>query len=649
MQAPRLHEVIQRVVRWHNRHPLARRITASQVHSIGEVVLPFAAAQPWSAPGVATRSTVDALTVLPAAHGPVADPDPPRDEIARADEVAPDGNLDLDSLADTLLTPAPAQPPSDTAEPISSMDPPDPAAQAEAVNDLATVAEPDPLAQIAAAEDESPPQARVEPEPEADTAVESDPAPAPAADVALDLAADAPLTPLPTEEAAPVEPVDPVDEPPIPDLADDETDRQQLLDAHLDALNNPPQPPAAQVDSQAHAPAADAAPSLAEVVERRAAARTAAAQATPAGARRWWARLRQALRGRPNGMPRLQPAFNRKVFWPSSPSSVARWAERHAQGQPLAPDDWLHRVVETDPEQQTRLRRQGQVHGIELHTLTAAVGVGDRRIRLLVGADGSILGPRAYSPPRVASASAVLLAGLLGLGWGLGLPGAAGPQDSAPAPALASSAGPAAASAVAMAAASAASAASQAASALAMAAVASAVQGDETHHAGAAASAAAAHAAGPALPPEAAAPASAPPVLAQAAPSADLQPAASAPVSRIRPQLSHEAKLAAKAESERLRGGGGAVAAAAAPTPAAGPVYAVVTQGNRERRVAMNQLIVMRRAIARLPPPTPDHGELMVNQGEWRAAWWPFASLADAERARVMLAGRGLQAEVVEF
>ena len=106
-------------------------------------------------------------------------------------------------------------------------------------------------------------------------------------------------------------------------------------------------------------------------------------------------RLRQALRGRPNGMPRLQPAFNRKVFWPSKSKTVANWAQRHAHAHPLAPEDWPHRVVEADPAQQTRLRQSGQVHGIELHSLTAAIGVGDRRIRLLVGADGSILGPRA--------------------------------------------------------------------------------------------------------------------------------------------------------------------------------------------------------------------------------------------------------------
>ena len=46
MTAPRLHELTARVVAWHNRHPLARRIDATQVHSIGEVRLPFASATP---------------------------------------------------------------------------------------------------------------------------------------------------------------------------------------------------------------------------------------------------------------------------------------------------------------------------------------------------------------------------------------------------------------------------------------------------------------------------------------------------------------------------------------------------------------------------------------------------------------------------
>ena len=60
--------------------------------------------------------------------------------------------------------------------------------------------------------------------------------------------------------------------------------------------------------------------------------------------------------------------------------------------------------------------------------LTAAIGVGDRRIRVLVGADGSVLGPRAYSRSRLGCASLVLAVGLVGLGWTLrplhGLPDA---------------------------------------------------------------------------------------------------------------------------------------------------------------------------------------------------------------------------------
>jgi hypothetical protein len=41
MEELRLSAVATRVVAWHNTHPLARRITASQVHAIGYVALPF--------------------------------------------------------------------------------------------------------------------------------------------------------------------------------------------------------------------------------------------------------------------------------------------------------------------------------------------------------------------------------------------------------------------------------------------------------------------------------------------------------------------------------------------------------------------------------------------------------------------------------
>ncbi len=50
MDELRLSAVATRVVAWHNRHPLARRISASQVHAIGYVALPFTGGAPAAEP-----------------------------------------------------------------------------------------------------------------------------------------------------------------------------------------------------------------------------------------------------------------------------------------------------------------------------------------------------------------------------------------------------------------------------------------------------------------------------------------------------------------------------------------------------------------------------------------------------------------------
>lgn len=61
MDSPRLNDAVAaRVVAWHNRHPLARRIGAAQVHSVGYVVLPFAAPAP--AAGAAPAAPGDGAT-----------------------------------------------------------------------------------------------------------------------------------------------------------------------------------------------------------------------------------------------------------------------------------------------------------------------------------------------------------------------------------------------------------------------------------------------------------------------------------------------------------------------------------------------------------------------------------------------------------
>lgn len=62
----RLSAVADRVVAWHNRHPLARRISAAQVHAIGYVALPFAAEGPAPMPPVASEAPSAPETPSPA-------------------------------------------------------------------------------------------------------------------------------------------------------------------------------------------------------------------------------------------------------------------------------------------------------------------------------------------------------------------------------------------------------------------------------------------------------------------------------------------------------------------------------------------------------------------------------------------------------
>jgi hypothetical protein len=596
MQVLRLNEVLMRVVAWHNRHPLARRISAAQVHSIGEVLLPFAASAP-------------ALTLSPGANGlpEVADlPDPPP--------------------AVTVLLPAQHRP----ADPVLADD--TLRVAPESVPDAATTA-------TAAA---------------ADADADADPA--------LHLAADALDLALPLEPQA-----------------------TQPLNVTQSLHATPAIPLPAPHAATAAATAADTA---ADTVS-----------APPSRLKRLLARLT----GRQPGMPRLQSTFSRDFIWPLSPRRVARWARGHGQLQPVAPADWPRRVVETDGALQVAARQKGLAHAVELHVLTAAIGVGDRRLRVLMDAQGAVIGPRAYSRSRLAAAGGLVATALLGLGWSTLRPllpngsavlalAAATSASAASAPAgAASSAALAALAALAEPGASASSSAEMAAAAASAPggaasdslhadaaaaaspeATAPAAHPAETQAAGpatarpptatartsvaatatATATPAAAPAAAPAATP-AAAPAAAPAATPAAAPAPSATAAAaagkSAPLGRIRPTLSDDDKQAARAQTAALRGDKAEPPRAAAAATATAPVYAVVTRPSPQREVASAGLAVMQRAGGRLPPSALLHGELMQNQGAWRAAWWPFASLADAERARVLLAGKGLKVEVVEF
>ncbi len=88
MESLRLDTLAAQVVAWHNRHPLARRIAAAQVHSMGYVVLPGMQLQP--------QAAAKNQNLLPTGNaavdvGPAAAPEEPEPEVVAKPSVADAG------------------------------------------------------------------------------------------------------------------------------------------------------------------------------------------------------------------------------------------------------------------------------------------------------------------------------------------------------------------------------------------------------------------------------------------------------------------------------------------------------------------------------------------------------------------------------
>ena len=781
MQALRLNELLMRVVAWHNRHPFASPINVSQVHSIGEVVLPFASATPMPrapAPGPGASAEMhsalhgddhrqagdelDAAPALPpggdATPGDAADADVLAAllQIADAPEPSPDRRPPIDA-ADVAL--ADADPPADssaageagTSPEAGEANPPlgpqdslnaaapeaEPAHAAEPADlPLAAPLEAGPAAPldkaINAVSDPAPdiavdPSAAASPdsaaaaEPSPATEAEAQAAPGPTdpfamaeADIAAEAAADAAapaagqavavadslvapqagMTPAPAGSDGHLA-TDPDTNPathpdtyPAGDALAAQADLSLPFVPGAAEHAHPPaphdrgdaalQPAAEPVEAPADVPAdvhADAHAAEPEATEPHAAStpapnpqpasaiRRSLARQAGASAMGWWPRFKQALFGRlsRSGLPKLQATFNRDFIWPLRPGRVARWAQRHGAMQSQAPADWPRRVIESDAALLANSRQKGMPHAVPLHVLTAAIGVGDRRLRVLIDANGSIIGPRAYSRPRLATATALLSLGLAGGTWQhwrqtqatLAL---ARGQTVMAAAAAASAAADAASAAVLVTSVevalqalgtSFAELAQASVPAMAATALAAAPPAPPAPHAGTEPRASAddhAHAANPdAAEPDATA------TLADGPAAAGVPSRTSfeLPVlGEIQPKLSAGDKLAARLRSTALRN------TPPSPKPVApnsGRVYAVVTLPVPERDLAALNLKLIRASGGRLDDDAPEHGEILGSKNNWRAAWWPFANQVDAERARVMLAGRGLKVEVVEF
>jgi len=109
----RLSAVADRVVAWHNRHPLARRISAAQVHAIGYVALPFAAEAPAPTPPVA-----------PGASEAPSAPEAPSPAQLAAQAIAAAAAMPLPVLTDVALADAAVS--ADTADTANPANPANP-------------------------------------------------------------------------------------------------------------------------------------------------------------------------------------------------------------------------------------------------------------------------------------------------------------------------------------------------------------------------------------------------------------------------------------------------------------------------------------------------------------------------------------------
>jgi hypothetical protein len=343
----------------------------------------------------------------------------------------------------------------------------------------------------------------------------------------------------------------------------------------------------------------------------------------------------------------VRAAFSEDFIAPLKPRQVARWAARHGRVLAQTPANGPLREVVADGLQPGH-------RPLTLYVLTAAIEVGDRRHRVLLagGDDPAVLGRRMLSRPRLASwtlaplgtAAALLLVLRTPLprpGVGPLMPAAASappvlaqaPAASGPAPHLEERGPPAVQLHTVALVATPASAASSAEAA--------------TEH-------------------------SAPRVELPPAPPLDVEPRLGRiTLPPLNLPITDEAKAAARQarlerqpapavpatpEPEAAPAVAAAASAAAAPVPVAlapqapaparGAAFAVSTRPLRTRAEAEQ----FAAAMGSLLKGQPDLRVEVLPQGDdWRVVGWPFTAAAQADKARALLAARGMRVAVVDF
>lgn len=396
-----------------------------------------------------------------------------------------------------------------------------------------------------------------------------------------------------------------------------------------------------------------------------------AALAEPARPRGWLGALRGLLS--PGSRAGFEPLFSEDFIAPLRPRQVAAWALQHGSTTRPGEAAWPQREVLADAALQSKAAAKAGAEPVTLYLVTAAIDTPTRRLRVLLGRSGTtkVLGRRDWSPPRLLLGGLALPALLGAAAWFI----FGGTHEAAP-----EAASPPAAAASAMAAsAPAASAPTLTLQAAEPAASAIVVMAD-------------APASAPA--PQASAPVSTPaPAPVMAPPALPAAPASEALVDKTRPSrakllLSDEARQAALAEGRQMRASDPAPASPApkpgkppAKAPDPGPLaipatpeadrgpsaavqrpplggsapaatakfYALVTKPSFSKVDAEARMVLLRAGAANAIAPAGTRIELIQARQAWQAVWWPFAKRDDAERARGLLAVRGVQVELVEF
>lgn len=88
-------------------------------------------------------------------------------------------------------------------------------------------------------------------------------------------------------------------------------------------------------------------------------------------------------------------------------------------------------------------------------------------------------------------------------------------------------------------------------------------------------------------------------------------------------------------------------AMAAAATPGA-PTFAVTTRSLRTRAES-EQVMVAMQALLATAGARGMRVEIVPSGADWRVVGWPFVRRDDAERARALLASRGMRVQVMDF